>query len=306
MDNTVVVVTTDNGGGPWDSNAPLRGTKVRKVCYAVYDHAVCYIVVWWPWEWYSNVPLRGTKVSEKYFWFSEKVLCSTEVRNCPFSGNPLRGRYQRGCFRSFPPTGTSWDLQVRLSLYHLCFTSYVFPGTLLYLIRPFWIWDRPIIFTHNPNPGGWCIIFAKTLNQKGWCIIFTHILKPLGRCIIFTQTLNPGVSCTWQTGCLPCWALLGLNHHPVRFPFFMEFFFFFLGFFFSLKQFFPGWGWSKTWWDFIFFFRVAPFYSSVPSSPLFNWINLAGFEPQTGEISFSFFVLFLFPLLCLLLFSWTE
>ena len=34
MDNTVVVVTTDNGGGPWDSNAPLRGTKVHKVCYA--------------------------------------------------------------------------------------------------------------------------------------------------------------------------------------------------------------------------------------------------------------------------------
>ena len=28
MDNTVVVVTTDNGGGPWDSNTPLRGTKV--------------------------------------------------------------------------------------------------------------------------------------------------------------------------------------------------------------------------------------------------------------------------------------
>jgi len=27
MDNTVVVVTTDNGGGPWDSNTPLRGTK---------------------------------------------------------------------------------------------------------------------------------------------------------------------------------------------------------------------------------------------------------------------------------------
>ena len=44
MDNTVVVVTTDNGGGPWDSNAPLRGTKVRKVCYAVYVYVVCYIV----------------------------------------------------------------------------------------------------------------------------------------------------------------------------------------------------------------------------------------------------------------------
>ena len=23
-----MVVTTDNGGGPWDSNTPLRGTKV--------------------------------------------------------------------------------------------------------------------------------------------------------------------------------------------------------------------------------------------------------------------------------------
>ena len=62
MDNTVVVVTTDNGGGPWDSNAPLRGTKVRKVCYAVYVYVVCYIVRW-PWEWY----LRGTKVYEQYF-----------------------------------------------------------------------------------------------------------------------------------------------------------------------------------------------------------------------------------------------
>lgn len=27
MANTVVVVTTDNGGGPWDSNTPLKGTK---------------------------------------------------------------------------------------------------------------------------------------------------------------------------------------------------------------------------------------------------------------------------------------
>ena len=47
MDNTVVVVTTDNGGGPWDSNAPLRGTKVRKVCLlnAVYVYVVCYIVL---------------------------------------------------------------------------------------------------------------------------------------------------------------------------------------------------------------------------------------------------------------------
>ena len=27
MENTVVVVTTDNGGGPWDSNLPLKGTK---------------------------------------------------------------------------------------------------------------------------------------------------------------------------------------------------------------------------------------------------------------------------------------
>ena len=219
-------------------------------------------------------------------WFFENVLCSTQVRNRPFSGNPLRGRYQRGCFCSLPPTWTSWDLQVRLSLYHLCFTSYVFPGTLLYLIRPFWIWDRPIIFTHNPNPGGWCIIFAKTLNQKGWCIIstktlnqkgwciiFTHILKPLGRCIIFTQTLNPGVSCTWQTGCPPCWALLGLNHHPVRFPFFLH---------------------------------GVPFSSSLPSSFFLNWITLAGFEPQPGEISFSIFVLFLFFFLCLLVFFWTE
>ena len=24
-----MVVTTDNGGGPWDSNTPLRGTKVQ-------------------------------------------------------------------------------------------------------------------------------------------------------------------------------------------------------------------------------------------------------------------------------------
>ena len=135
-------------------------------------------------------------------WFSENVLCSTQVRNCPFSGNPLRGRYQRGCFRSLPPSWTSWDLQVRLSLYHLCFTSSVFLGTLLYLIIP-------IIFTHNPNPG---------------------------------------VSCTWQTGCLPCWALRGLNHHLVRFPFQFPsfsswssfFFFFFLAFFFSLKMIFPG------------------------------------------------------------------
>ena len=38
MDNTVVVVTTDNGGGPWDSNTPLRGTKVRKGdVYDVFD-----------------------------------------------------------------------------------------------------------------------------------------------------------------------------------------------------------------------------------------------------------------------------
>ena len=27
MDNSVVLVTTDNGGGPWDSNMPLKGTK---------------------------------------------------------------------------------------------------------------------------------------------------------------------------------------------------------------------------------------------------------------------------------------
>ena len=168
MDNTVVVVTTDNGGGPWDSNAPLRGTKVRKVCCAVYVYVVCYIVLWWPWEWYSNVPLRGTKVYEQYF-LVENVLCSTQVRNCPFSGNPLRGRYQRGCFRSLPPSWTSWDLQVCLSVYHLCFTSFVFPGTWLYMIIPFWIWD-----THTLNPGGWCIIFTHTLNPGGWCII-SHI-----------------------------------------------------------------------------------------------------------------------------------
>ena len=27
MSNSVVLVTTDNGGGPWDSNFPLRGAK---------------------------------------------------------------------------------------------------------------------------------------------------------------------------------------------------------------------------------------------------------------------------------------
>ena len=26
-DNSVILVTTDNGGGPWDSNYPLKGTK---------------------------------------------------------------------------------------------------------------------------------------------------------------------------------------------------------------------------------------------------------------------------------------
>ena len=39
MDNTVVVVTTDNGGGPWDSNTPLRGTKVLADAFG--DHISC-------------------------------------------------------------------------------------------------------------------------------------------------------------------------------------------------------------------------------------------------------------------------
>ena len=62
--------------------------------------------------------------------------------------------------------------------------------------------------------------FRKNPKSKGLVYHFHTYPNPGGRCIIFTQTLNPGVSCTWQTGCPPCWALLGLNHHPVRFPFF--------------------------------------------------------------------------------------
>ena len=96
MDNTVVVVTTDNGGGPWDSNAPLRGTKVRKVCYAVYDHAVCYIVVWWPWEWYSNVPLRGTKVYEQYFWVLWKCSLFYTGSKLPIFRKPFTREVSEG------------------------------------------------------------------------------------------------------------------------------------------------------------------------------------------------------------------
>ena len=49
--NSLVLVTTDNGGGPWYSNAPLRGTKetgwsagsrshVFAMCTAVYEGGV--------------------------------------------------------------------------------------------------------------------------------------------------------------------------------------------------------------------------------------------------------------------------
>ena len=159
MDNTVVVVTTDNGGGPWDSNAPLRGTKVRNVCHAVYVYVGCYIFVWWPWK-DSNVPLKGTKVYEQYFlvlWKSSLFYTGSKL---PIFRKPFTREVSEGLLSFTPPfldvvgpTGVSF-----IALYHLCFTSSVFPGTLLYLIIPFWIWDRPLIFTHNPNPGDWCIM----------------------------------------------------------------------------------------------------------------------------------------------------
>ena len=187
---------------------------------------------------------------EQYFLVLWKCSLFYTGSKLPIFRKPFTREVSEGLLSFTPPfldvvgpTGVSFIVS-------FMFHQFRFPGTLLYLIMPFLIWDRPIIFTHNPNPGGWCIIF--------------------------TQTLNPGVSCTWQTGCLPCWALRGLNHHPVRFPF-----------------------------QFPFFLHGVLFSSSLPSSFLLKWFFLAEVDPPL-EISFLFFMFFLFLLFCLYLFSWTE
>ena len=151
--------------GPGTPTHPWEGLRCAKfVCYnkinAVCVHVVCYIVVWWPWEWYSNVPLREEKVYDQYFLVLWKCSLFYTGSKLPIFRKPFTREVSEGLLSFTPPfldvvgpTGVSF-----IALYHLCFTSSVFPGTLLYLIIPFWIWDRPLIFTHNPNPGDWCIM----------------------------------------------------------------------------------------------------------------------------------------------------
>ena len=60
---------------------------------------------------------------------------------------------------------------------------------------------------------------------------------------------------------------------------------------------------GEIFFQFPFFLHGVLFSSSSPSSILLNLFFLTGVDPPPGEISFLFFMLFLFLLLCLLLFS---